>query len=256
MKQLKSQQGFTLVELAIVMTIIGLLIGGILKGQELMENARVTSTIAQVRGYEGAVTTFRDTFSSLPGDMPAADTRLQNCLPAANCNATGATLGDQIVGVAAGMTTNQSAVNTEPTKFWLHLAKANMISGVTEAALTNGAPAWGETHPSASIGGGFQAAYGSGAAAAAIWGTNQPIGNQFVLIQQVNSIPTAAPGTQVLSPLRAAQIDRKMDDGLSRSGSIKAYGLPASCHNGGPSGVSYNETSANKDCGLSFTMNN
>ena len=40
------EKAFTLVELAIVMTIIGLLIGGILKGQELLENARVTSTIA------------------------------------------------------------------------------------------------------------------------------------------------------------------------------------------------------------------
>ena len=54
MKQMSNQKGFTLVELAIVMTIIGLLIGGVLKGQELMENARVTSTVAQVKGYEGA----------------------------------------------------------------------------------------------------------------------------------------------------------------------------------------------------------
>ncbi|TAL35563.1 MAG: prepilin-type N-terminal cleavage/methylation domain-containing protein, partial [Alphaproteobacteria bacterium] len=43
MKRLNTQKGFTLVELAIVMTIIGLLIGGILKGQELMQNARITA---------------------------------------------------------------------------------------------------------------------------------------------------------------------------------------------------------------------
>jgi len=226
-----------------------------LKGQELMENARVTSTIAQVRGYEGAVTTFRDTFSSLPGDMPAAQTRLQNC--AANCTATTGTLGDQVIGSnSTGMTATQNAVGTEPTKFWLHLAKANMISGVTEAAMTGGTPAWGETHPSASIGGGFIVAYGTGAATAGTWGTTQPIGNNFVLVQQVTQVPNATPGVQVLSPLRAAQIDRKMDDGLSTSGSLKAYGLPASCHQGGPAGNSYNETSANKDCGLAFTMNN
>ena len=55
-----SQSGFTLVELAIVLMIIGLLIGGILRGQELMENARVTSTIQQTKAYDGATTTFRD----------------------------------------------------------------------------------------------------------------------------------------------------------------------------------------------------
>lgn len=256
MKQLKSQQGFTLVELAIVMTIIGLLIGGILKGQELMENARVTSTIAQVRGYEGAVTTFRDTYSALPGDLPNSEDRLQNC--AANCTAsTGGTLGDQIIGTSGGMETDLSAKTSEPTKFWLHLAKANMISGVTESAMTTGgAVAWGETHPSASIGGGFHAKYGDGTANGPWAGGNRPIGNQFVMLQQVTGTPTATAGVQVLSPLRAAQIDRKMDDGLSRSGSIKAYGVDASCADGGPDNVSYDETSPNKDCGLSFTMNN
>ncbi len=48
-----NQSGFTLVELAIVMIIIGLLIGGILKGQELVSNARVTSTVAQIKGIDG-----------------------------------------------------------------------------------------------------------------------------------------------------------------------------------------------------------
>lgn len=256
MKQLKSQQGFTLVELAIVMTIIGLLIGGILKGQELMENARVTSTVAQVRGYEGAVTTFRDTFSSLPGDMLAANTRLQNC--AAGCVPTGATLGDQIIGVSTGIEAAQAGATDEPVQFWLHLAKANMISGITDTAQTPGtyAAAWGESHPSASIGGGFHAKYGDGAANG-IWASgNRPIGNAFVLQQQANGGLTNTAGIQVLSPLRAAQIDRKMDDGLSQSGAIQAYGVAASCAAGGPNGDSYDETSPNKDCGLAFKMNN
>ena len=62
-----SQAGFTLVELAIVMIIIGLLIAGVLKGQELIGNARVTATVAQIKGIDAATSTFKDTYSDLPG---------------------------------------------------------------------------------------------------------------------------------------------------------------------------------------------
>jgi prepilin-type N-terminal cleavage/methylation domain-containing protein len=60
-RQPASQAGFTLVELAIVMIIIGLLIAGVLKGQELIANARVTSTVAQVKAIDAAISTFKDT---------------------------------------------------------------------------------------------------------------------------------------------------------------------------------------------------
>ncbi len=65
----QSERGFTLVELAIVMIIIGLLIGGILKGQELINNARVSSTAAQAKAIESGISTFRDKYAGLPGDL-------------------------------------------------------------------------------------------------------------------------------------------------------------------------------------------
>src|ERR1700733_9625896 len=79
MKRLQRQKGFTLVELAIVLTIVGLLIGGILKGQQLIANARVTSQMAQEQGIQAAVTTFNDTYQGLPGDLNPATTRIPNC---------------------------------------------------------------------------------------------------------------------------------------------------------------------------------
>jgi prepilin-type N-terminal cleavage/methylation domain-containing protein len=58
-KHLRPQAGFTLVELAIVMIIIGLLIAGVLKGQALIANAQVTATVAQVKAIEAATSTFK-----------------------------------------------------------------------------------------------------------------------------------------------------------------------------------------------------
>src|SRR5271170_4444563 len=81
-KNMRGEGGFTLVELAIVMIIIGLLIAGVLKGQALIGNARVTATVAQTKAIEAATSTFRDTYASLPGDMLTPAPRLQNCLGA------------------------------------------------------------------------------------------------------------------------------------------------------------------------------
>ena len=58
-KHMRSSAGFTLVELAIVMIIIGLLIAGVLKGQALIANAQVTATVAQVKAIEAATSTFK-----------------------------------------------------------------------------------------------------------------------------------------------------------------------------------------------------
>ena len=72
-EQIREDKGFTLVELAVVMIIIGLLVGGILKGQEMIANTQVTSTIAQIKAIDGAVGTFRDMYDAFPGDMQGAN---------------------------------------------------------------------------------------------------------------------------------------------------------------------------------------
>src|ERR1035438_6434502 len=84
----KSQAGFTLVELAIVMIIIGLLIGGVLKGQQLIDNARVTATVAQINSITAAVISFREMYNDLPGDIINPGGRLPDC-GAAPCNVGG-----------------------------------------------------------------------------------------------------------------------------------------------------------------------
>src|ERR1700712_2229391 len=62
------QRGFTLVEIAIVLVIIGLLLGGVLKGQSLIDSAKVKNIIQQSNSLSAAVNAYQDKFHALPGD--------------------------------------------------------------------------------------------------------------------------------------------------------------------------------------------
>jgi prepilin-type N-terminal cleavage/methylation domain-containing protein len=67
-KMMNDQRGFTLVEIAIVMVIIGLLIGGVLKGQAMVQNAKVKRVVKQGDEVRAAVMTFYDKYGVYPGD--------------------------------------------------------------------------------------------------------------------------------------------------------------------------------------------
>jgi prepilin-type N-terminal cleavage/methylation domain-containing protein len=75
MSHRKNQSGFTLVEIAIVLVIIGLLLGGVLKGQELIYNQKVKSTYDYYRQYTAAMYGYQDRYKAIPGDDPLAATR-------------------------------------------------------------------------------------------------------------------------------------------------------------------------------------
>jgi prepilin-type N-terminal cleavage/methylation domain-containing protein len=74
-KQVNKQKGFTLIEIAIVMVIIGLLLGGVLKGQEIIQNAKLKNAINQYNGIIAAAYSYQDRYASLPGDDANASAR-------------------------------------------------------------------------------------------------------------------------------------------------------------------------------------
>ncbi len=67
---MRNEMGFTLIELSIVLVIIGLIVGGILTGQDLIDSAAQRAQIAQIEKYNTAVRTFQNKFGYLPGDIP------------------------------------------------------------------------------------------------------------------------------------------------------------------------------------------
>jgi len=110
------QSGFTLVEIAIVLVIIGLLLGGVLKGQELINQAKVKNIANDLNGIGAAVYTYQDRYKALPGDDSGAQARW---------SLTNAQNGDRN-GVLDAANANGA---DETALFWLHLRKAGLISG-------------------------------------------------------------------------------------------------------------------------------
>lgn len=241
----RSQSGFTLVELAVVMIIIGLLIGGVLKGQELINNAQVTSTVAQVKGIEAAVSTFRDTYSALPGDILTPATRLPNCGAAGGCNSAGD--GNGRLANSVGVT----PVGTEGARFFVHLNAADLLTGIVP-----GTNVPGENFPEAKIrGNAIQA--GDVAAVGNLTGATFSAGASsglYLAISQPAGATITAPQGAGLRPSEAQRIDTKLDDGMPGTGSARGIGGGAGgatdCASAATAAGTYNTAQSASNCGL------
>lgn len=121
----KQQSGFTLVEIAIVMVIIGLLLGGVLKGQEVITNAKIKNINNDFSGISAAVYSYQDRYSALPGDDAAADAHVNGKVP----TTAG---GDGIINGTfddANCTNPAATDDPEGCLVWEHLRRAGLVTG-------------------------------------------------------------------------------------------------------------------------------
>ena len=133
MQMSRKQSGFTLIEIAIVLVIIGLLLGGVLKGQELINSAKVKNIINDMRNVSVFIYGYQDKFKALPGDDPQAAAHI-NGATTATTPAGG--IGNGIINGGYNSTTNTD----ESFLFWQHVRLANLAAGPTAVADANYIP--------------------------------------------------------------------------------------------------------------------
>lgn len=234
---LRDKSAFTLIELSIVLVIIGLIVGGILVGQDLINAATVRSQISQIEKYNVAVHTFQGKYGYLPGDIP--DPYATQFGFKTRGTSFGQGDGDGFIAGAVGHGSGWTQTG-EPLVFWVDLSTAGLIDGGFSIADP-------VNYPNSSVTGSGIAAYlpaaklgnslyvytlsayapsGVKPSANLIWASHN-----FFSISPVTTIkgqsdgPTWAAGeiwgnNSGISVMQAYNIDKKIDDGLPFSGKV------------------------------------
>ncbi len=194
MNKVLKQKGFTLIEIAIVLVIIGLLLGGVLKGQELINTARVRALNNTVDGITAAWFSFQDRYRAFPGDYTQASVNL----PGTPANGD----GNGLVGDAAGADSP-----SERAMVWMDLQAAGYITGGYDdnTATVPNANEYGcpvTVCPDNGFGSGMNLNYGA---------MRQAGGSNAHELITGRGIPVEV----------IAELDRKVDDGAPDSGAMQ-----------------------------------
>ena len=192
---MNKQTGFTLIELAIVLVIIGLLLGGVLRGQELINSARVKNMTRDFQNVQVYVYGYQDRFRALPGDDAIAATHMANATNPAAGNANNGRIDGNW---------NSQAVGDESYLFWQHVRLAGLAPGST----VTGVP---EFEPRNSAGGRIGI---------------QSIAANFATILGMQGAYAVC--SDLILGRDATQLDTTLDDGNTATGNIRvvATGVP------------------------------
>ncbi len=198
----RNQSGFTLIEIAIVLVIIGLLLGGVLKGQELINSAKVKNLAGDFKNIPVFIYGYQDKFKALPGDQTQAT--LDTQFPPAG-TATAATTAATLTNGAINGNWNDATTASESFVFWQHVRLAGLAPGPTSTADPN-------YIPTNAAGGtiGIQSGTNVVAATPIKDANNNAIRGSYVICS-----------TGILGKF-VKQLDTTMDDGNTATGSMLA----------------------------------
>ncbi len=238
--KLQSNNGFTLIELSIVLVVIGLIVGGVLVGRDLISAAAVRGQISQIEKYQQATNTFRGKYGYLPGDIRATEATQFGFQPRGIYAGTGD--GNGIIeGIQSDIPYDNSGGHEnagETVMFWRDLSDAKLIDGSFTTAssslstnyqiLPNSATPSHKISaylPQAKIGNGNYIYVWSGGAGN-VTGSGYFIdGANYMGISIVRVIYDSITSDQGMTVAQAVSIDKKMDDGLPQSGTVQAWYL-------------------------------
>lgn len=237
--------GFTLLELTLVLVVIGLIVGGILVGRDLINASQLRSVVSQIERYDAAVWAFKGKFDCLPGDCPvavAAGLGDTSCPATYLCEDAQAILPFEFAGCNGDGNEKLGYVGErgcpENLNFWHHLSKAMLIEGQFDGRSVkhqgiqtfNYIPVFGQSSPATRL------------------------RDAGIMTQETSYlVGFDTTPTQALARLTASeaqQVDIKLDDGLPNpfEGRVGAMSITGQCYL--PSPFRYNVGSEQARCAI------